>query len=111
MARNPKYIKMIQSYKWRCLRQKKIVNNPLCERCEDECRSTLASEVHHVKPVETGLTYHEMHQLMFAYSNLMSVCKPCHVALHKALNSFSRDTMKENQARDSKRFIDKFFKE
>lgn len=110
MSRNPKYIKMIQSYKWRCLRQKKIASQPLCERCVDEGRSTLASEVHHVKPVETGLTYHEMHSLMFDYSNLMSVCKHCHVSLHKELESFSKEIVKANQARDSKRFIDQFFK-
>lgn len=110
MSRNPNYVKLIQSYKWRCLRQKKIAAQPLCERCLEDDRTTLADAVHHIKPVETGLTYQEMKDLMFSFDNLMSVCNPCHSTIHKELNSFDVQTIKDNQERNTQRFIDRFFK-
>lgn len=108
MSRNPQYIRMIQSTKWRKLRNRKIIDQPRCERCLELQRITLATEVHHIEPVETGITYSQMHHLMFDYTNLMSVCKHCHIELHKSLNSFSKETVQENNKRYTKRFIDRF---
>ena len=110
MSRNPKYIKMIQSQRWRNLRNRKIAKQPLCERCVEKQRTTLASEVHHIKPVETGTTYQQMHFLMFNFDNLMSVCKSCHVELHRTLNSYDKKNIQANNKRYTKRFIAKFLK-
>ena len=44
MSRNPHYIKMINSNKWKLLRAKKLQSNPVCEVCEANNRSTLATE-------------------------------------------------------------------
>ena len=51
MSRNPHYIKMINSNKWKLLRAKKLQSNPVCEMCEANNRSTLATEVHHTNRI------------------------------------------------------------
>ena len=53
MSRNPFYIKMINSVRWKQLRAEKLRNNPICEVCETNDLSTLATEVHHKTPVES----------------------------------------------------------
>ena len=72
MSRNPHYIKMINSNKWKLLRAKKLQSNPVCEVCEANNRSTLATEVHHTVPVESVPHELGMRQLMFDYNNLQS---------------------------------------
>lgn len=110
MARNPNYIKMIKSYRWQQLRARHIMSYPLCQRCLESGRTTAATEVHHIVPVETGITYDQMQQLMFDYDNLMSVCKLCHTKLHESLHSFDKDAVKDNNERTTERFLQHFFK-
>lgn len=108
MSRNPIYIKLIQSKEWKLLRLKKLKANPVCERCESEERSTLATEVHHIIPVESVSSAPEMKRLMFGYLNLMSVCHDCHVEIHRELFSHSKEAVKANNKRNTERFINKF---
>lgn len=82
MAKDKDYIRMIHTARWRDLRRQKLSDRPLCERCESEGRLTFATEVHHATPVETGLTPRDKERLMFAYSNLRSLCHDCHVKAH-----------------------------
>lgn len=73
---------MIHTGRWLRLRRDKLSDYPLCERCEEEGRKTLAVEVHHVIPVEDGLTKQEKERLMFDYHNLRALCHDCHVKTH-----------------------------
>lgn len=111
MARNPNYIKMIKSYHWQQLRDRKIKSQPLCQRCLEGNRTTAATEVHHIVPVETAVSFEQMQRLMFDYNNLMSVCKLCHTKLHESLKSFDKETVKKNNKRTTARFINHFFKQ
>lgn len=77
MSRNPFYIKMINSVRWKQLRAEKLRNNPICEVCETNDLSTLATEVHHKIPVESVPRELGMRQLMFDYNNLQSLCHAC----------------------------------
>lgn len=86
MSRNPHYIKMINSNKWKLLRAKKLQSNPVCEVCEANNRSTLATEVHHTVPVESVPHELGMRQLMFDYNNLQSLCHSCHSDAHDVLS-------------------------
>lgn len=110
MSRNPVYIKLINSQKWRNLRNQKLQEQPLCEVCESEDRSTLATEVHHRTPVESVASEVQMRALMFNYTNLMSVCHGCHAEIHRRMFSHSKAAIKANTERATKRFIDKFLK-
>ena len=47
MSRNPIYIKLINSTRWKKLRMQKLKANPVCEECAKRDVSTLATEVHH----------------------------------------------------------------
>ena len=49
-----------------------------CERCAAQGRRRPAALVHHCTPIRAG-------GHPFAPSNVMAVCKPCHEALHEAL--------------------------
>lgn len=108
MSRNPVYIKLINSKEWKSLRLQKLADKPVCEVCEEAGKSTLAVEVHHRTPVESVSAERQMKRLMFSYNNLLSVCHACHSEIHKQMFSHTKESVKENRQRDTKRFIDKY---
>ncbi len=55
---------------WSTIRRRQLTAYPLCGRC-----GAIATEVHHKVPIEAG-----GHR--FDYSNLESICGPCHRAHH-----------------------------
>jgi hypothetical protein len=71
MSRNPFYIKMINSVRWKQLRAEKLRNNPICEVCDTNDLSTLATEVHHKIPVESVPHELGMRQLML----IITICR------------------------------------
>ena len=111
MSRNPIYIKLINSSRWKQLRADKLKANPVCEGCEPNNKSTLATEVHHVIPVESVASSAEMERLMFSWMNLESVCHPCHVEIHRQAFSHSKEAIQANNKRNTQRFLDKFLRE
>lgn len=108
MSRNPIYIKLINSQRWRRLRCYKMLANPICEVCEAKGISTLAVEVHHVTPVESAATEIGMQQLMYDVRNLQALCHSCHVEIHTAAFSHSKEAVQANNKRATQRFADKF---
>lgn len=108
MSRNPHYIKMINSVRWRELRTKKLKANPICQVCEANGLSTLATDVHHVVPVESVPHELGMRQLMFDYNNLQSLCHACHSDIHRRAFSHSKEAVQANNKRTTERFVDKF---
>lgn len=69
--------------KWRKLRQAKLLQNPLCERCEEKGITTEATQVHHVTPISTATNDLEMMDLAYNFNNLQSLCDKCHQDIHK----------------------------
>lgn len=67
------------SQSWRLLSAGKLRENPICERCAAATppRTTPATEVHHVVPLVVDPS------LAYDWSNLRSVCAPCHAALER----------------------------
>ena len=110
MSRNPHYIKMINSNRWKLLRAKKLQSNPVCEVCEANGLSTLATEVHHIVPVESVPHELGMRQLMFDYNNLQSLCHSCHSDKHRRAFSHSKEAIQGNTRRATERFVDKYLK-
>ncbi len=70
-----------QRREWRELRRAKLRDNPMCECCEDNGRSTPAEDVHHI---DSFMHYSgdERYRMAYEYSNLMSLCKQCHKQQH-----------------------------
>lgn len=108
MSRNPIYIKLINSARWKALRADKLRANPICECCEANGLSTPATEVHHETEVESVPTERAMTLLMFDYYNLKSVCHPCHSEIHRIAFSHSKESVQANNRRATERFEDKF---
>lgn len=82
MSRNPKYTKLINSWKWQKLRREQLSRKPLCEVCEQRGRVVAATEVHHKTPVESVSDFAGMEFLAYDRTNLMSLCHDCHREIH-----------------------------
>lgn len=59
---------------WKRIRDRYVMEHPLCEMCLKEGRLTPVEEVHHIIPVSQGGTHDR--------SNLMSLCQSCHTKIH-----------------------------
>ena len=94
MAKDKDYRKLIHTTRWLRLRRDKLSDFPLCERCEQEGRVTAATEVHHIIPVENGLTRQEKERLMYDYTNLKALCHDCHVKTHTEMGRCGKEQAK-----------------
>lgn len=109
MAKDKDYRKLIgNNPKWRRLRRRKLTANPLCEDCLENGRVASATEVHHVKPVEDGLTFAEKESLAYDYHNLRSLCHACHVEAHVRLGRGGKKHARRKAAAQRERFGAKF---
>ena len=109
MSRNQKYIKLINSVRWRELRTKKIQMNPLCEICGKE----LATEVHHIRPLEEFTNNIQlMEELCYDINNLQSLCHKCHKNIHieMKLHRNQKESVKRNNKERTDDFMDRYFK-
>ena len=110
MGKDRDYRRMIHTARWLRLRRDKLGDFPLCERCEEEGRHTPAVEVHHVIPVEDGVTRQEKERLMFDYFNLRALCHDCHVKTHVEMGRSGKAYAERRQKEGIKRFVAKFLK-
>jgi 5-methylcytosine-specific restriction endonuclease McrA len=64
---------------WRRSRARQLFEHPLCQYVENgEPCGAIADSVHHVVPIEDGGARRDP-------ANLMSVCRPHHSAIHRAM--------------------------
>lgn len=82
-SKDPQYISMINSTKWRKLRHHQLEKQPLCEMCLTYNIATLATTVHHIDPVEDVHNIEEQKRRMYNPNNLMSLCAACHSKIHE----------------------------
>ena len=68
---------------WRKLRLERLKNFPLCEICHEKGLLKLATLVHHKIEISEGKNMIQMKTIGFDYSNLQSLCRPCHKEVHK----------------------------
>lgn len=108
MAKDKDYRRLIHTAQWVRLRRAKLTAFPLCERCMEEGRLAPATEVHHIRPVEEGLTLREKEQLMFDPHNLRALCHECHVKTHTEMGRCGKKQAKERAEAYLLRFKDRF---
>ena len=109
MAKDKDYQQLIHTERWLKLRRDKLTAQPLCERCQLDGIVTPATEVHHVTPVEDGLTYAAKRRLMYDPHNLRSLCHACHVKTHTELGRRGREATKRRNAEQVAAVVNKFF--
>ena len=109
MAKDKDYVQLIHTERWLQLRKAKLTAQPVCERCEAQGILTPATEVHHVTPVEDGLTYSAKVRLMYDPHNLRALCHACHVLTHTELGRCGKEATKRRNAAQVAAALDKFF--
>ena len=97
MSRNPDYQRMLNSKRWKELRQWKLSANPLCELCEAKGVVRSAIDIHHRQPVEEAGTLAEMEARCFNPANLQSLCVPHHAKIHREARSHSRQAHRKRE--------------
>ena len=68
---------------WKRIRDRFVMQHPICEECEKAGRLTPTQEVHHILPLSDGGTNDER--------NLMALCKECHSRITLEANRRNRD--------------------
>lgn len=67
-------------------------------------------DVHHIKPVESAHSLQEMEALCYDPGNLMALCIPCHVKVHKEMGKSTRQNHKDRSSQSLARWIEKHTK-
>ena len=109
MAKDKDYQRLIHTDRWLKLRRDKLTTTPLCERCQQQGIVTPATEVHHVTPVEDGLSLAEKRRLMYDPHNLRALCHDCHVQTHVELGRCGRVATKRRNEAPVAAVVEKFF--
>ena len=108
IKRTNEYRKLINSQKWAKLRAKKLCTDPLCERCMLSGIITPGAEIHHITPIDTGVTPAEKKRLAYNPHNLQTLCHNCHVAIHKEMQSKSKAVTKIRAKDTAVTFVTEF---
>ncbi len=103
------YQKLINCDRWRRLRNWYISQHPLCERCLKDGIYTSAQCVHHIQPVEDSRNKTEMAALAYNPNNLMALCTPCHVAIHKEMGKSTTEKKRERKEQRVERAMELLF--
>lgn len=100
---------MIQSGRWFRLRREVLARHPACQRCLEEGIVTPATEVHHIRPVEDGVTRAEQVRLMYDIHNLRALCHDCHVQTHKELGRCGKKQVVRRNKEQVASIVRRFF--
>lgn len=73
--------------RWRKIRKSYLMENPECEICSELGRITLAEEVHHCNEIADADNKLEAMDRAYDSTNLMAVCKKCHMHYHGLIDS------------------------
>ena len=71
--------KIYNTPQWRKLRLAHLMQHPLCEQCLIEGKTKLAEEIHHIRPISSGIAFDPY--------NLMSLCVEHHHEIHKNMRN------------------------
>lgn len=83
------YSQLLNSTAWRRLRAAALERNPLCERCKAAGYITAATEVHHLRPVDSVKGRDAKAALAYNPGNLQCLCHRCHVEVHTRMGKWA----------------------
>ena len=81
------------------MRQRYLASHPLCEECERAGKTTLATCVHHIRPVEAQSSPALMMEAAYNWHNLEALCEQCHKDRHKERHKFCNRAKSKEQTR------------
>lgn len=85
--KHKRYMQLLNSPRWwREVRVAQLQAHPLCQMCEKEGSITAAVDVHHLRPVQS-VPLDQMEAVCYDPNNLISLCVPCHIKIHKQMGS------------------------
>jgi len=94
------------------LRAAYLSAHPVCEDCEQAGRTTIATEVHHIRPIEERAGRpDDMQALAFDPCNLRAMCKACHIQAHRVLHSTSMTSSKDRALAELTAFASAYLSE
>lgn len=108
MSRDPRYIKLINSRRWRRVRGLVLSARPLCEQCERRGVVRAATEVHHIRPLESIRDAEAMERAAYDEGNLMALCHECHRAQHMAMGQGTADENRRRARAEAEDFLKRF---
>lgn len=109
--RTKEYPRLMNSRAWRRLRASYLTAHPICQDCEAKGRTSPATEVHHILPIERYAGRpEEMKAIALDPYNLRALCHPCHVEAHKLLSSQSAQQAKERTRIEVEAFASTFLR-
>ena len=102
----------MNSRRWRRLRAAYLSAHPVCEDCEGKGLTTIATDVHHIRPIEecAGRPL-DMQARAFDPCNLRALCRPCHIEAHRVLHSNSLNSSKERARAELSAFASAYLSE
>lgn len=83
VGRNIEASEIYNTSRWKKLRSAYFMLHPLCEHCLLEEKITPTEEIHHLKPILSGVDRLEMEELAYNPNNLVALCKFHHHQIHK----------------------------
>lgn len=107
--RDEHYTQWMNSREWRNLRTVTLRAHPLCAACSRRGIVTSATEVHHIRPVESGRDIETRRALAFDPANVEPLCHACHIEAHKAMGKGTREENEQRHANNVKEFTEKYF--
>lgn len=85
--KHQRYMQLLNSPRWwREVRVAQLRKHPLCQMCEKEGIIASAVDVHHIEPVQS-FPMDRMEEKCYDPKNLISLCVPCHIKIHKQMGS------------------------
>lgn len=74
--------KVYNTKRWQRMRDAKLMEQPLCYVCQLEGKTTLASQVHHLRTFTQENDEDKMNAIAYDSSNLVGLCYHHHYAIH-----------------------------
>lgn len=97
MSHSKLYVRLMNSARWRNLRDEWLRDHPLCEECKRNGMVESARCVHHITPIESGRTDRQCEELAYSRGNLQSLCYQCHAEIHKSERSHSKQAHRDRE--------------
>lgn len=106
MTPRERYRKLLNSARWHEVRAAVIARDcGLCRDCAERGLIRVATEVHHIVPVETaGASAVRMEELALDSTNLISLCHACHRERHRELRLHGARGRERRRYRDETEF-------
>ena len=103
--RDKDYQRLLGSRTWKTLRGIYLGAHPLCEDCLKQGKTVVATECHHVVPIDTERTYEGKRRLAYDDKNLAALCPDCHRKRHEELDSHNHKKIVLRSLRKAHAFL------